>query len=72
MHASDLMLDGTVNVVAASQLSGLTTDKIRKMIETGELKAAKVGARWLIPRRELARVIKPQRTRKRQSQTSRA
>ena len=43
-----------VSVAEAASALGVGTDAVYALVRTGELRAARIGRRWLIPRAELA------------------
>jgi excisionase family DNA binding protein len=67
MTDEELVADGSVKLNEASRQIGLSVEKLRDLIAAGELRAVKLGSHWLVPRRELVRLLATHMTGRRRS-----
>jgi len=51
-----LLTDSVVTVKQASELTGMSTQRILRRIRKGQLTAEKIGWEWVIPRTELSKL----------------
>lgn len=57
MSAGELVADGAVRIEEATRISGLGRTTLYRLMSAGEIATVKIGARRLIPRSELRRIL---------------